>query len=84
MYTASPALTIGMYAFCNLVPVVIEARHVHVVLQFLILPMCRSWGTGNLVMSVCLVGGLWIASEPGNGARHFKQCVLNRGLLNLG
>lgn len=40
VYSPSTTLTVGMYAFRDLVPVVIEARHVHVVRRFLLLSMC--------------------------------------------
>ena len=40
MYSPPSTFAIGMYAFCNFVPVVVEDWHVGMVLLFLILPVC--------------------------------------------
>ena len=40
VYSPSSTFTVGMYAFCDFVPIVIEAWQVHMVVWFLILFMC--------------------------------------------
>lgn len=72
MYSPPSTFAIGMYAFCNLVPVVVEAWHVHMMLLFLMLPICWLWETGILLTITNLRSGHWFALEP---SQHFRNAV---------
>lgn len=65
VYSPSSTFTVGMYAFRDLMPIVIEARHMHVVLWLLILVMC--W-----FRHTCFEMGLLFASES---TQHAAQCT---------
>lgn len=72
MYSSSSTFSVGMYPFCDFVPIVIESRHAYMVLQFFLLPVCQFWKTGHLFAYTCLGGGLWFAFKS---AQHLALCI---------